>query len=76
MFVCARVSVVWSGKENTSGWECAEEDGKTKALLSCPLLTCKLSVFSSRTHTLKVRGELLLMTNTVVEKYVSLRVGV
>uniref|UniRef100_A0A669EM47 Rho guanine nucleotide exchange factor 10 like n=1 Tax=Oreochromis niloticus TaxID=8128 RepID=A0A669EM47_ORENI len=45
-------------KENTSGWECAEEDGKTKALLSCPLLTCKLSVFSSRTHTLKLEAAL------------------
>ncbi|XP_042084950.1 rho guanine nucleotide exchange factor 10-like protein isoform X2 [Haplochromis burtoni] len=45
-------------KENTSGWECAEEDGKTKAPLSCPLLTCKLSVFSSRTHTLKLEAAL------------------
>ncbi|KAF3859876.1 hypothetical protein F7725_000131, partial [Dissostichus mawsoni] len=39
--------------ENTPGWECDEEDGKTKAAFSCPLLTCRLPVFSSRTHTLK-----------------------
>ncbi|KAI9532520.1 hypothetical protein NQZ68_031222, partial [Dissostichus eleginoides] len=40
-------------QENTPGWECDEEDGKTKAAFSCPLLTCRLPVFSSRTHTLK-----------------------
>ncbi|TKS77870.1 Rho guanine nucleotide exchange factor 10-like protein [Collichthys lucidus] len=37
-------------------WECAEEDGKTKAPFSCPLLTCKLPIFSTKTHTLKVTG--------------------
>ncbi|XP_030589782.1 rho guanine nucleotide exchange factor 10-like protein [Archocentrus centrarchus] len=45
-------------KENTSGWECAEEDGKTKAVFSGPLLTCRLSAFSSRTHTLKLQAAL------------------
>ncbi|XP_051281958.1 rho guanine nucleotide exchange factor 10-like protein isoform X3 [Dicentrarchus labrax] len=41
-------------QENTPGWECAAEDWKTKAPFSCPLLTCKLPVFSSKTQTLKV----------------------
>ncbi|KAG7224341.1 hypothetical protein INR49_004648 [Caranx melampygus] len=36
-------------QENALGWECAEEDGKTKAPFSFPLLTCKLPVFSSKT---------------------------
>uniref|UniRef100_A0A4W6CTD6 Rho guanine nucleotide exchange factor 10 like n=1 Tax=Lates calcarifer TaxID=8187 RepID=A0A4W6CTD6_LATCA len=45
-------------QENTPGWECAEDDGKTKAPLSFPLLTCKLPVFSPRTHTLKVGAAL------------------
>ncbi|XP_022617369.1 rho guanine nucleotide exchange factor 10-like protein [Seriola dumerili] len=36
-------------QENAPGWECAEEDGKTKAPFSFPLLTCKLPVFSSKT---------------------------
>ncbi|XP_071331251.1 rho guanine nucleotide exchange factor 10-like protein isoform X2 [Trachinotus anak] len=35
--------------ENAPGWECAEEDGKTKAPFSFPLLTCKLPVFSPQT---------------------------
>ncbi|KAK5862953.1 hypothetical protein PBY51_000018 [Eleginops maclovinus] len=39
-------------QDNTPGWECEEEDGKTKTAFSCPLLTCRLPVFSSRTHTL------------------------
>ncbi|KAM7405481.1 hypothetical protein PAMP_012740 [Pampus punctatissimus] len=45
-------------QENTTGWECTEEDGKTKAPFSCPLLTCKLPVFSSKTHTLKLEAAL------------------
>ncbi|KAM4563381.1 rho guanine nucleotide exchange factor 10-like protein isoform 1-T2 [Odontesthes bonariensis] len=45
-------------KENTSGWECAEEDGKMKALFSFPLLTCSLPVPSSRTHTLRLEAAL------------------
>ncbi|XP_037629561.1 rho guanine nucleotide exchange factor 10-like protein isoform X2 [Sebastes umbrosus] len=45
-------------QENTQGWECAEEDGKTKAPFSCPLLTCRLPVFSSKTHTLKLEAAL------------------
>ncbi|XP_044068728.1 rho guanine nucleotide exchange factor 10-like protein isoform X2 [Siniperca chuatsi] len=45
-------------QENTPGWESAEEDGKTKAPFSCPLLTCKLPVSSSKTHTLKLEAAL------------------
>ncbi|KAM9351293.1 rho guanine nucleotide exchange factor 10-like protein [Symphorus nematophorus] len=45
-------------QENTPGWECAEEDGKTKAPFSCPLLTCRLPVFSPKTHTLKLEAAL------------------
>ncbi|XP_045912462.1 rho guanine nucleotide exchange factor 10-like protein isoform X1 [Micropterus dolomieu] len=45
-------------QENTRGWEGAEEDGKTKAPFNCPLLTCTLPVFSSRTHSLKLEGAL------------------
>ncbi|XP_068453209.1 rho guanine nucleotide exchange factor 10-like protein [Clinocottus analis] len=41
-------------QENTPGWECVEEDVKTKAPSSCPQLTCQLPVFSSKTHSLKL----------------------
>lgn len=40
------------------GWKGAEEDGSTKAPFSCPLLTCKLPVLSSRAHTLKVNKQI------------------
>ncbi|XP_061578352.1 rho guanine nucleotide exchange factor 10-like protein [Cololabis saira] len=40
-------------KENTPGWESAEDDGKTKTLLSSPLLSCSLPVFSSGAQTLR-----------------------
>ncbi|KAM9344365.1 rho guanine nucleotide exchange factor 10-like protein isoform 1-T2 [Pholidichthys leucotaenia] len=43
-------------KENTLGWECTEDDRKTKPLFSFPLLTSKLPIFSSRTHTLKMEA--------------------
>ncbi|XP_059189077.1 rho guanine nucleotide exchange factor 10-like protein [Centropristis striata] len=45
-------------QENLPGWECAEEDGKTKAPFGCPLLTCRLPVCSSRAHTLKLEAAL------------------
>ncbi|XP_054868896.1 rho guanine nucleotide exchange factor 10-like protein isoform X2 [Amphiprion ocellaris] len=45
-------------KENTLGWESAEDVGKTKAPFHCPLLTCKLPVLSSGTHTLKLEAAL------------------
>ncbi|XP_074538407.1 rho guanine nucleotide exchange factor 10-like protein [Halichoeres trimaculatus] len=45
-------------QENTPGWECAEEENKSKAPFSFPLLTCKLPVFSSRTYTLKLEAAL------------------
>ncbi|CAK6974425.1 LOW QUALITY PROTEIN: rho guanine nucleotide exchange factor 10-like protein [Scomber scombrus] len=45
-------------EENTPGWEYAEEDEKTKSPFSCPLLTGRLPVFSSKTHTLKLEAAL------------------
>ncbi|XP_041654440.1 rho guanine nucleotide exchange factor 10-like protein isoform X1 [Cheilinus undulatus] len=45
-------------QENTPGWECAEEETKTKSPFSFPLLTCKLPVFSAKTHTLKLEAAL------------------
>ncbi|KAM8753703.1 rho guanine nucleotide exchange factor 10-like protein isoform 2-T2 [Acanthopagrus schlegelii] len=45
-------------QENILGWESAEEDGKKKGPFSCPLLTCRLPVFSSKTHTLKLEAAL------------------
>ncbi|KAM8864187.1 rho guanine nucleotide exchange factor 10-like protein isoform 3-T3 [Spinachia spinachia] len=44
--------------ENSPGWEYAEEDVKTKTPISCPLLTCHLPVFSSKTHLLKLGAAL------------------
>ncbi|KAM9751034.1 rho guanine nucleotide exchange factor 10-like protein isoform 1-T1 [Menidia menidia] len=44
--------------ENTTGWECSEEDGKTKAFHTFPLLTCSLPVPSSTTHTLRLEAAL------------------
>ncbi|XP_068995378.1 rho guanine nucleotide exchange factor 10-like protein isoform X2 [Embiotoca jacksoni] len=43
-------------KENSPGWECAEEEVKVKSVLRCPLLTGRLPVFSSRTNTLKLQS--------------------
>ena len=54
--VCVCVWFVFSGQENILGWESAEEDGKKKGPFSCPLLTCRIPVFSLKTHTLKVRA--------------------
>ncbi|KAM6924956.1 rho guanine nucleotide exchange factor 10-like protein [Xenentodon cancila] len=45
-------------KENILGWECAEENGRTKALLSSPLLSCSLPVFSSGIQTPKLQAAL------------------
>ncbi|KAG7519828.1 rho guanine nucleotide exchange factor 10 isoform X1 [Solea senegalensis] len=45
-------------QENNPGWECAEEDEKTKAPFTFPLLTCKLPALSSKTHTRKLNAAL------------------
>ncbi|KAM3617479.1 uncharacterized protein V6R79_006755 [Siganus canaliculatus] len=45
-------------QDNMLGWECAEEDAKLNASLSRPPLTCKLPVFPSKTHTLKLEAAL------------------
>ncbi|RVE71204.1 hypothetical protein OJAV_G00072270 [Oryzias javanicus] len=45
-------------KENSPGWECHEDDCRTRALFGAPLLTCSLPVLSSRTHSLKLEAAL------------------
>ncbi|XP_029011115.1 rho guanine nucleotide exchange factor 10-like protein isoform X2 [Betta splendens] len=45
-------------QENTPGWECAEDDGRTRALFSFPLLTCRLPLFCQRSHALKLEAAL------------------
>ncbi|CAB1336321.1 unnamed protein product [Coregonus sp. 'balchen'] len=37
-------------EENTPGWVCAEDDGKTRPPFWCPLLACRLPIFSSKTQ--------------------------
>uniref|UniRef100_A0A8C1GD28 Rho guanine nucleotide exchange factor (GEF) 10-like a n=1 Tax=Cyprinus carpio TaxID=7962 RepID=A0A8C1GD28_CYPCA len=41
--------------ENTPGWFSAEDDGKTKAPFWCPLLACRMPVFTSKAQEWKVR---------------------
>ncbi|XP_067244123.1 rho guanine nucleotide exchange factor 10-like protein isoform X4 [Chanodichthys erythropterus] len=44
--------------ENTPGWFSAEDDGKTKAPFWCPLLACRMPVFSSKAHEWKLEAAL------------------
>ncbi|KAK2874162.1 hypothetical protein Q8A67_021315 [Cirrhinus molitorella] len=44
--------------ENTPGWFSAEDDGKTKAPFWCPLLACRIPVFTSRAQEWKLEGAL------------------
>ncbi|KAK6303600.1 hypothetical protein J4Q44_G00260540 [Coregonus suidteri] len=41
-------------EENTPGWVCAEDDGKTRPPFWCPLLACRLPIFSSKTQDQKL----------------------
>uniref|UniRef100_A0A8C7K7U7 Rho guanine nucleotide exchange factor 10 like n=1 Tax=Oncorhynchus kisutch TaxID=8019 RepID=A0A8C7K7U7_ONCKI len=41
-------------EENTPGWVFAEDDGKTRHPFWCPLLACRLPIFSSKTQDQKV----------------------
>lgn len=43
-----------TGEENTPGWVFAEDDGKTRHPFWCPLLACRLPIFSSKTQDQKV----------------------
>ncbi|KAM3871593.1 rho guanine nucleotide exchange factor 10-like protein [Diretmus argenteus] len=42
-------------QENTPGWDCAEDDNKTKAPFWCPLLSCRLPI-STSTKELKLEA--------------------
>ncbi|KAL1021346.1 hypothetical protein UPYG_G00012080 [Umbra pygmaea] len=41
-------------EENTPGWVCAEDDGKTRPPFWCPLLACHLPISSSKTQDIKL----------------------
>lgn len=43
-----------SGEENSPGWLCGEDEGKTMAPFCCPLLTCHMPVFSVKSPERKV----------------------
>ncbi|KAM9443496.1 rho guanine nucleotide exchange factor 10-like protein isoform 2-T4 [Clarias gariepinus] len=45
-------------EENTPGWICAEDDGRTKAPLWCPLLACRMPVFTSKAQECKLKAAL------------------
>ncbi|XP_060707963.1 rho guanine nucleotide exchange factor 10-like protein isoform X2 [Hemiscyllium ocellatum] len=40
-------------KDNQPGWLCIEDDGKTKAPFWCPLLACRMPMYSSKCQDLK-----------------------
>lgn len=43
-----------SGEENSPGWLCGEDEGKTMAPLWCPLLACHMPVFATKSPERKV----------------------
>ncbi|KAG5838621.1 hypothetical protein ANANG_G00225560 [Anguilla anguilla] len=45
-------------EENLPGWFCAEDDGKTKAPFWCPLLACRVPVFSTKMQEQKLEAAL------------------
>ncbi|XP_053530160.1 rho guanine nucleotide exchange factor 10-like protein isoform X3 [Ictalurus punctatus] len=45
-------------EENTPGWICAEDDWRTKAPLWCPLLACRMPVFTSKVQDCKLEAAL------------------
>ncbi|KAJ8257576.1 hypothetical protein GJAV_G00187170 [Gymnothorax javanicus] len=45
-------------EENMPGWYCAEDDGKTKPPFWCPLLACRVPVFSTKTQEQKLEAAL------------------
>ncbi|KAF4078135.1 hypothetical protein AMELA_G00195830 [Ameiurus melas] len=45
-------------EENLPGWVCAEEDEKTKPPFWCPLLACRVPVFSPKAQDLKIQTAL------------------
>uniref|UniRef100_A0A674BA70 Rho guanine nucleotide exchange factor 10 like n=1 Tax=Salmo trutta TaxID=8032 RepID=A0A674BA70_SALTR len=49
-------------EENTPGWVFAEDDGKTRHPFWCPLLACRLPIFSSKTQDQKVSTNVVQLT--------------
>ncbi|XP_038677504.1 rho guanine nucleotide exchange factor 10-like protein isoform X2 [Scyliorhinus canicula] len=45
-------------KDNQPGWFCIEDDGKTKAPFWCPLLACRMPMYSSKCQDLKPEAAL------------------
>ncbi|XP_053337814.1 rho guanine nucleotide exchange factor 10-like protein isoform X3 [Clarias gariepinus] len=45
-------------EENLPGWVCADDDGKTKPPFWCPLLACRVPVFSPKAQDLKLQTAL------------------
>lgn len=43
-----------SGDENSPGWLCGEDEGKTMAPFWCPLLACHMPVFATKSAERKV----------------------
>lgn len=50
----AKLITVCVGEENLPGWVCVEDDEKTKPPFWCPLLACRLPVFTPKMQDLKV----------------------
>ncbi|XP_010874041.2 rho guanine nucleotide exchange factor 10-like protein isoform X4 [Esox lucius] len=45
-------------EENSPGWVCAEDDGKTRPPFWCPLLACRIPIFCPKTQDLKLEAAL------------------
>ncbi|KAJ8016354.1 hypothetical protein DPEC_G00006340 [Dallia pectoralis] len=45
-------------EENSPGWVCAEDDGKTRPPFWCPLLACRIPIFCPKTQDLKLETAL------------------
>lgn len=50
----AKLISVCVGEENLPGWVCVEDDEKTKPPFWCPLLACRVPVFTPKLQDLKV----------------------
>lgn len=50
----AKLITVCVGDENLPGWVCVEDDEKTKPPFWCPLLACRVPVFTPKLQDLKV----------------------
>lgn len=57
----AKLVALCVGEENMPGWVCAEDDEKTKPPFWCPLLACRVPVFSPKAQDQKVRRSMGLI---------------